>query len=119
MHPALPDEPSDDITAGTEWLSADDVGEFRQGSAVSRWTLARYLVGRAIGESVGNTLLIVAVVLLGLGAVGEWVLDSTFLAVVFVVLAVLVLLLRTVLRAVLRRLTAADHYGPIEERLRE
>jgi hypothetical protein len=101
------------------WLSADDVGEFAQGSPVSRWALARYLVGRAIGESVGNTLLLVAVVVLGLAAVGEWVLNSTFLAVVLVILALVVLLVRAVLRAVLRRLTAADRYGPIETRLRE
>jgi hypothetical protein len=115
VHPALPEQPADD----GEWLSADEVGEFRQGSPLSRWALARYLVGRAIGESVGSTLLIVAVVLLALAAVGQWVLHSTLLAVLIAIVAVGVLLIRAVLRAVLRRLTEADRYGPLEARLRE
>ncbi len=115
MHPALPEEPS----ADGEWLSADDIGDFRQGSPLSQWALARYLVGRALGESVGHTLLMVALVLLGLAAAGEWGLHSTVLAVVMAVLAVLVLLLRAGLRTILRRLTEADRYGPIETRLRE
>jgi hypothetical protein len=119
MHPALPDEPSGNFPDDGQWLSADDVGDFRQGSPLSRWALARYLVGRAIGESVGRTLLLVALVILALAAASEWGLGSTFLAVVLVVLAALVLLLRAALRAVLRTLTAADRYGPIEARLRE
>jgi hypothetical protein len=118
MRPALPDEPYEQPSGDAVWMSADDVGEFAQGSPVSRWALARYLVGRSIGESVGNTLLLVAVGILGLAAVSEWVLDSTFLAVVFAVLAVLVLIVRAGLRAILNRLTAADRYGPIEQRLR-
>jgi hypothetical protein len=77
------------------------------------------LVGRAIGESVGNTLLMVALVVLVLAGLSEWGLHSTFLAVVLVVLAVLVLLLRLALRAILRGLTAANQYGPVEARLRE
>lgn len=115
MLPALPDQPFDDA-AGS---SADDIGQFEQGSPLSRWALSRYLVGRAIGESVGHTLLALALVVLGLAAVSEWVLHSTFLAVLLAVFAVLVLLVRAALRAVLRRLTAADRYGPLEKRLRE
>lgn len=115
MHPALPDQPADD----GDWLTADDVGEFRQGSPLSRWALARYLVGRAIGESVGSTLLVVAVVLLGVAALAQWVVHSTLLAVLIAIVAVGVLLIRAVLRAVLRRLTEADRYGPLETRLRE
>jgi hypothetical protein len=118
MRPALPDEPSEEPSGDRLWMSADDVGEFAQGSPMSRWALARYLVGRSIGESVGNTLLLVATAILALAAVSEWVLDSTFLAVVFVILALLVLVVRAALRAILRRLTATDRYGPIEERLR-
>jgi hypothetical protein len=114
VHPALPDEPSD-----PEWLSAEEVGEFRQGSPLTQWAFARYLVGRAIGESVGHTLLVVAVLVLGLAAGCQWGLHSTFLAVVLTVLALLVLLVRAVLRAILRRLTEADRYGVIETRLRE
>ena len=113
MYPALPEEPEHG-----PWQSADDVGDFRQGSPLSRWALARYLVGRAIGESVGSTLLLIAVVLLGLAAACEWGLHVTALAVLLVVLAVGVLLLRAALRAVLRRVTATGQYGPVEARLR-
>ncbi len=118
MHPALPEEPSDDDV----WVSAGEigeVGEFRQGSPLSQWALARYLVGRAIGESVGRTLLLVAVVVLALAALSQWGLHITFLTVVLVALAVIVLLVRWVVLSVLRRLTAADRYGPLESRLRE
>lgn len=115
MRQALPGEPSDDDV----WPSADDVGEFRQGTAFSQWALARYLVGRAIGESIGHSLLVVAFVVLGLAAACEWGLRSTFLAVVLVVLALTVLVVRAGLRAILRRLTGAGRYGPVETRLRE
>lgn len=101
------------------WQSADDVGEFRPGSPLSRWALARYLVGRAIAEAVGRTLLLVAVAVLALAGVAEWVAHWTFLAVLLAVFAVGVLILRALLRAVLRRLTAADRYGPVEARLRD
>jgi hypothetical protein len=114
VRPALPDEPSQD----PEWLSADDVGEFRQGSPLTQWALARYLVGRALGESIGHTLLVVALVILSLAAASELGLHSTFLAVVLTVLAVIVLLVRATLRAILRRLTEADRYGPLETRMR-
>lgn len=118
MRPALPGEPSDD----EQWLTAeeiDDVGEFRQGSPLTRWALARYLVGRALGESVGHTLLVVAAAVLALAAACQWGLHSTFFAVVLTVLAVMVLLVRAGLRTILRRLTEADRYGPVETRLRE
>lgn len=115
MYPALPDEPADDAV----WQSADDVGEFRQGSAFSRWALARYLVGRAIGESVGSTLLTVALLIFGVAAVSEWVLHVTLLAVLLAILGLGVLLIRWLVRFVLRRLTEADRYGQIETRLRE
>ena len=80
--------------------------------------MARYLVGRAIGESVGRTLLLVALALFALAALAQWGLHTTFLTVVLVGLALIVLLLRWVLLSVLRRLTAADRYGPLETRLR-
>lgn len=114
MHPALP-EPPFDAAAG---VSADDIGQFEQGSPLSRWALARYLVGRAIGESVGNTLLLLAIAVLGLAAACEWGLHATFVAVLVALLGLMVLLVRAALRAVLRRLTAADRYGPLESRLR-
>ncbi len=95
-----------------------DVGDFRQGSAVSRWALARYLVGRAIGESVSGALLIVALGILASAAVLEWVLHTTFWAVVVAVVALGVLTMRAVLRAVLVRLTVGEPVGGFEARLR-
>lgn len=95
-----------------------EVGDFRQGSPLSQWALGRYLVGRALAESVGNALLAVAVVVLALAAVGEWVLDSTVLAVLLVIIAVGVLLLRWILLAVVRRLTGFTQFEPIEERMK-
>jgi hypothetical protein len=116
MQPAVPSEPPGDDDV---WVSADDVGEFRPGSPLSRWALARYLVGRAIAESVGRTLLVVAILLIALAVVSQWALHLTFLTVLLVIVTLAVLVLRWVLRAVLRRLTAADRYGPVETRLRE
>lgn len=113
MHPALPEDPDDGV-----FLSADDVGAFRQGSPASQWALARYLVGRAIGESVGTTLLLVAGVLFVLAVMAQWPLHLTLLVVLLVIAALLVLAVRVVLLAVLRRLTAADRYGPVEDQLR-
>lgn len=92
-----------------------EVGDFRQGSPLSQWALSRYLVGRAVAESAGIALLLLALGVLGLAAVAEWALHSTLLAVLLVIVAVLVLLLRRVLLAVVRRLTAVDR--PVEDRL--
>jgi hypothetical protein len=112
---ALPDEPADDAV----WQSADDVGEFSQGSPFSRWALSRYLVGRAIGESVGYTLLMVALLVFAVAAVSQWVLHVTLLAVLLAIFGLGVLLIRAVLRFVLRRLTEVDRYGSLESRLRD
>ena len=68
--------------------------DFRPGNPRSQWALARYLVGRAITESIGNSLFAIAVVILALAAVSEWVLDSTALAILLVVVAVFDLVLR-------------------------
>lgn len=118
-HPDVPDifrkqpPPRPDTSAEAE------VGEFRQGSPLSRWGLARYLVGRAITESVGAALLVVAVVLLGLGALCQWVAHLTVLAVLLVLVAVGVLVLRWVMLAIIRRLTGFRRFGPVEDRMTE
>lgn len=103
--------------AAAEQAENLDVGEFRQGSPVSQWALARYLVGRAIGESVGNSLMIVAVVIVALAALIWWA-GSTFWAVLVAIIALGVLLMRALMLAVLRRLTATRQYAPLEQRLR-
>jgi hypothetical protein len=109
--PELPSGPDPDEPVGV------DVGGFDQGTPVSRWALARYLVGRAIGESMSRSLLVVAVILLACAGLVEWA-GSTFWSIVIAVLALAVLGLRAITRAVLRRLTAADRIAPLEVRMR-
>ncbi|HEV7192833.1 MAG TPA: hypothetical protein VGN35_06445 [Jatrophihabitantaceae bacterium] len=99
--------------------SVADVGSFRQGSPLSRWALARYLVGRALGESISRSLLAVALLVLGLAGLVEWGAGSTFWAVVIALAGLGMLTMRAVLRAVLVRLTALEARAPIEGRLRE
>jgi hypothetical protein len=94
-----------------------EVGDFRPGSPWSQWALSRYLVGRAMTESIGTSLLLVALVFLGLAALSQWLLHSTALAVLLVLVAVFDLILRWLLLTVVRRLTAFPHYTPIEQRL--
>jgi hypothetical protein len=96
-----------------------DVGQFRQGTALSQLALGRYLVGRALAESVGTSLLLLAVGLLALAALGQWVVHSTLLAVLLVLVALFVLVLRWLLLAVLRRLTGFAQYEPVETRMRK
>ena len=106
---ALP-EPDPDAPVGY------DVGAFEQGSPASRWALARYLVGRALGESISRSLLVLALGILALAGLAEWA-GSTFWSVLLALLALAVLAVRAVLGAVLRRLSAAERLGPIEARL--
>jgi hypothetical protein len=94
-----------------------DVGDFRPGSPLSQAALARYLVGRAIAESVGNALMVLAVAVLVVAGLIWWA-GSLFGAVLIAVIALCVLGLRALLLAVLRRLTATAHYAPLEQRLR-
>lgn len=94
-----------------------EVGDFRPGSPLSQWGLARYLVGRAIAESVGSSLVVVALVLLGIAAVCQWAGHSTALAVLFVMFAAGVLVLRLITVGIVRRLTGFRQYGPLQERM--
>ncbi|WP_375485249.1 hypothetical protein [uncultured Jatrophihabitans sp.] len=114
MEPAVPDRPD-----GDAFYSADEVGSFEQGNEFSRWALARYIVGRVILERVSWALLVLALVLVALAAVSQWVLHSTLLAVLLVVLAIGVYAMRGLLRLVLRRLMNAKAYGPMEHRVSE
>jgi hypothetical protein len=94
-----------------------EVGDFRPGSAWGRAALGRYLVGRSMTESIGTSLLLIAIVFLCLAALSQWLLHSTALAVLFVIVAVFDLVLRWLLLAIVRRLTAFPQYEPIEDRL--
>lgn len=95
-----------------------EVGEFRPGTPFSQAALAGYLVGRVVTDSLGLALYVSASALLILAAVAEWALHWTFVAVLLVVFAVLVLLMRAALLAVIRRLTGFSRYGPLEDRVR-
>ena len=110
----VPFEPRDPFDA----QPGVDVGAFEQGSPGSRWALARYLVGRAVLESVSRSLLVLALLVLGLAAVVGWVAHLTFLAVVIAIVALGILALRALLRAVLGRLMAAGQLASLEQRLR-
>lgn len=95
-----------------------DYGNFRQGNALTQGALVRYLVGRSLGESIGASLLLLAVVFAGLAAALWWGLDAHGWAALVAVIAVVVLLMRWIVTAVLSRLTATRQYAPIERRLR-
>lgn len=117
-------QPDDDrpySTAGeAEGVEVGDParGFGRQGTPFSQWALARYLVGRALGTSVSNSLLVLALAIFAIAALLQWVVGTTFWAVVFAVVGLVVLGMRAVIRWVLNKLTAADLYGPLEQRLR-
>lgn len=108
MDAALPQGPKENI----------DVGSFEQGSQFSRWALSRYLVGRAIGESVNGCLLVVGIGVLGLAVLSEWLGHLAALAVLLGVLAIGIFLLRAVLGAMLRRFTVVSRSATGEHRLR-
>ena len=115
--PALPpDEPV--------WFSADappgepEVGSFRQGSELSQWALARYLVGRAMARSVGDTLLLIGLVVIAVAVVVGWLTGSVGWGVFIGILGLGVLAVRAVLLWLLRTLTAFRGYRPLEHRMR-
>jgi hypothetical protein len=101
--------------SGEPW---PEVGDFRPGSPLSRWALARYLVGRSIGESVGVGLLVVGLLILAGAGVLTWA-GWIVVAVLVGLVGVGVLVLRAVLLAVLRRLTATPEFSPVGDRLRD
>jgi hypothetical protein len=117
VEPDHPDVP--DILRKREAPRDDppEVGEFRQGTVASQWALGRYLIGRAITESVGWALLLVGLGLLVLGLLAQIGAHLTFLAVLLVVLAVGVLILRWALLGMVRRLTGFERFGPLEDRM--
>ena len=97
--------------------SAPTTSLLRAGRRLSRWALARYIVGRVILERVSWVLLVAALAALALAAVSEWVLHSTLLAVLLVLVALGVLALRGLLRLVLHRLMNTRAYGPLEKQV--
>ena len=96
-----------------------DVGDWRQGNAFSQWALARYLVGRALAESLGTSLLIIGLAILALAAGFWWGLDQHGWGVLIAIIGFFVILLRALLMAIISRLTATREYAPVEQRLRK
>jgi hypothetical protein len=94
-----------------------DVGNFRQGTQASQWALARYLVGRAVAEALGRGLMIAALGVVALAALVSWA-GSAFWAVVVFLVALGILVLRSLLLGLLRRLPLMAGYGSLEQRLR-
>ncbi|HEU5266780.1 MAG TPA: hypothetical protein VFU35_08765 [Jatrophihabitans sp.] len=94
-----------------------EVGEFRQGTPASRWALSRYLIGRAIIEAVGISMLVVAVLFFAIAAACEWWLHQTAAAVLALIFGLVTLLVRAASLAVLRRVTAVGRFGPHEDRM--
>jgi hypothetical protein len=99
-------------------VSGPQVGSFAQGNAFSQWALARYLVGRAIAESLGRSLLVIGLAILALAAGLWWGVDAHGWGVLVAILGFVVLLLRALVMAIIRRLTATREYAPVEQRLR-
>jgi hypothetical protein len=99
------------------WVEGHEVGRFQQGTPISRWALARYLVGRAIGADVSDALLVVGVAILG-ATVGLYFVAPVWVAVLVGLVGLCALGLRLVLQAALRRLTGADLFGPHDARIR-
>jgi hypothetical protein len=104
---------SEAVSLRKESAAADavEVGRFRQGSELSQWVLARYLVGRAVGESLGLALWLCGGLLLA-GAGVLWWQGWNGSAIFLAFVAVLVLSLRAGALALLRRLTAL----PVDQR---
>lgn len=129
MDPAVPERPvagrairppAGPVDFTKPSASADpnvEVGAFRQGTQTSRWALSRYLVGRAIIEAVGISMLLIALAFLALAAACEWWLHETAAAILALMFGLVVLLVRAATLGVLRRLTAVRRSAPTDQRL--
>lgn len=93
------------------------MGDFRQGTAQSRWALGRYLIGRAIARDLDRGLYILAVAILVSAALAWW-LVSPWVGVPLMLLGLGVLAIRAVAGAVVRGLTGAGRRGAGDDRLR-
>jgi hypothetical protein len=102
---------------GYDHVNADDVGDFTQGNAITRYALGRYLLGRALATYISRALLILGVAIFAL-AMLLWFLNVHVLAVLISLVALAVLAIRAIVSAVLRRLTSAATSGEAERRLR-
>ncbi len=106
-----------DPFGGTAFHTISLDGEvFRPGPATSDAALRRYLLTRALGRSVINTVQWSAVAILLIAALC-WLAGVKVLAVLIGLLAVLVLVVRAGLSGLERRLSGARRLGPLEPRV--
>jgi hypothetical protein len=83
----------------------------------SEAALRQYLLTRALGRSVMSTVQWSAIAILLLAA-GCWLIGLKVLAVLIGIVALFVLLFRSLLSAIGRRLSGADRLGPVEPQVR-
>jgi hypothetical protein len=95
-----------------------EVGEFRQGSDASHWILRRYLLSRALGDSIVRSVHWFGVSIFVL-AVLTWVGGIRWLAVLIALVAVMLLLLRVALSGAQRRLSGSDRLGAAAPQIQE
>jgi hypothetical protein len=86
--------------------STDSIGDFRQGNQLTQWALARYLLGRALAVQASRTLIGLALLIAAV-AVLVYYGGLTVLAVLIGLMAVVVLGVRSLVGALLRRTTMA------------
>lgn len=101
-----------------EHVVIDAVGEFRQGNDLSQLVLRRYLLTRAIGESVVRTVHWFGVALLVLAGLVWWA-GVTWLALLIGIAGLLVLAVRALLSAIQRRISGIDAMGEIGPRVEQ
>jgi hypothetical protein len=93
-----------------------EVGNIGPASATTQAALRRYLLTRALGSSVVNTVQWTAVAVLVLGALC-WFGGLKVLGVLVLLLALLIFAVRGLLSAIQRRLAGSEHLGPLEPRV--
>jgi hypothetical protein len=113
-----PGRPDSERPLHDEHVVIDAVGEFRQGNDLSQLVLRRYLLTRAIGESVVRTVHWFGVALLVLAGLVWWA-GVTWLAVLIGIAGLLVLAVRALLSAIQRRISGIDAMGEIGPRVEQ
>jgi hypothetical protein len=113
----LPPEPSRRIPDDGSAIPPDPEVGFAPGSPLTMIMLARYLVGRAIAARLSVSLMVLALVLVA-GAVALWIWVSHVLAILVGIVALMVLLFRALVMAILRRVLSVDRLGSAEAKVR-
>lgn len=89
------------------------VGRFRPGSLSTQLALGRYLVGRVIIARINAGLMVTALVIIAIAVLVWWV-GPHWLGILIGLLALPVLIVRTLVRWFIGRLTDAQTFGPAQ-----